>query len=244
MAEDIRDLLERLRARYLAARAAGAARFVAGVGGSVAVGKSTFARTLREAMADWPEQPRVLDLPTDGFLFPNRVLAERNLAMRKGFPESYDADALRIALAGIKDGRRVAVPRYSHVTYDVDPESHEIVDGTDIVVLDGLHLARVRDGETGRLIDQLIYLDADETHIERWFRDRLIPLMQKGRTDPNSFYYLFREMDDAGALAFTERVWREINLPNLRDHIVRDRDHADIVIRKGADHGVVAIDAR
>ena len=102
----------------------------------------------------------------------------------------------------LKAGKRVAIPRYSHVTYDVDPDAREIVDTTDIVVIDGLHLAGVRDGANGRLIDQLIYLDADEADIERWFRARLIPLMQAGRTDPGSFYYLFREMDDAGQLAF------------------------------------------
>ena len=29
-------------------------------------------------------------MTTDGFLFPNRVLDERGLMERKGFPESYD----------------------------------------------------------------------------------------------------------------------------------------------------------
>jgi type I pantothenate kinase len=237
-------LLELLRARYLAARAEGAARFVAGVAGSVAVGKSTFAHMLRDEMAAWPERPRVQEVPTDGFLYPNRVLAERNLSLRKGFPDTYDVEALRTALEGIKAGERVTIPRYSHVTYDVDAEAQEVIDATDIVVLDGLHLARVRDGAKDRLIDQLIYLDADEAHIERWFRDRLIPLMQAGRTDPGSFYHLFREMDDAGQLAFAERVWREINRPNLHDHISGDRHGADIVIGKDGDHGIVAIEIR
>ena len=244
MATDIRDLLELLRSRADSSREAGHARFVTAIGGSVAVGKSTLAQTLRDAIAQWPGHPRAQVVPTDGFLFPNSELAERNLSMRKGFPESYDVEALRAALAEIKTGRPVAVPLYSHVTYDVDHGARAFVDEAEIVILDGLHLGRVRDGGTGRLIDQLVYLDADEADIETWFRDRLIPLMQAGRTDRNSFYYAFRALDDAGQRAFAERVWREINLPNLRDHIVRDRDSADIVVRKGADHGIVAIETR
>ena len=244
MATDIRDLLELLRSRADLSREAGHARFVAAIVGSVAVGKSTFAQTLRDEIERWPGRPRAQVVPTDGFLFPNGVLAEHNLSLRKGFPESYDVDALRAALAEIKTGRPVAVPLYSHVTYDVDHGAREFVDEARIVILDGLHLGRVRDGGPGRLIDQLVYLDADEADIETWFRARLIPLMQAGRTDPNSFYYAFRSLDDAGRHAFAQRVWREINLPNLRDHIVRDRNAADFIVRKGADHEILAIETR
>jgi len=60
--------------------------------------------------------------------------------------------------------------------------------------------------------------------------------MESGRNDPGSFYYAFRELDDAGRRDFAKRVWTGINLPNLRDHIVHDRAEADIVIHKNADH--------
>ena len=48
--------------------------FVIGIAGSVAVGKSTTARVLRELLARWPNHPKVDLVTTDGFLFPNRVL--------------------------------------------------------------------------------------------------------------------------------------------------------------------------
>jgi type I pantothenate kinase len=48
--------------------------FVIGVGGSVAVGKSTTSRVLREMLARWPDTPRVELVTTDGFLYPNAVL--------------------------------------------------------------------------------------------------------------------------------------------------------------------------
>ncbi len=64
--------------------------FVIGVAGSVAVGKSTTSRLLRELLARWPSTPRVELVTTDGFLLPNAELERRGLLQRKGFPESYD----------------------------------------------------------------------------------------------------------------------------------------------------------
>lgn len=226
--------------RSAAARAAGTP-YIVGVGGSVAVGKSTFAATLADTVAAWPERPGVVNLATDGFLFPNSVLAERGLSLRKGFPESYDVEALRRALDALRQGGRVAMPRYSHVTYDVDPGNPLIVERPGVLILDGLHLAQIERPGEPRLIDCLIYLDAAEAAIATWFTDRLLPLMVAGRDDPQSFYYRFRDWDDAQRRDFAARVWDGINLPNLRDHIVRDREAADIVVAKNPDHSIAAV---
>src|SRR5688572_25347703 len=64
--------------------------YVIGIAGSVAVGKSTIARVMSELLKRWPDHPKVDLVTTDGFLFPNRVLEERGLMDKKGFPESYD----------------------------------------------------------------------------------------------------------------------------------------------------------
>lgn len=64
--------------------------FIIGIAGSVAVGKSTTARILQTLLSRWPNHPKVDLVTTDGFLYPNRVLEERGIMKRKGFPESYD----------------------------------------------------------------------------------------------------------------------------------------------------------
>jgi len=215
--------------------------FVVGVGGSVAVGKSTFAKGLGQAMAALPDRPRVEILSTDGFLFPNAVLAERELRRRKGFPESFDIEALRRAVAAIRRGERVEVPLYSHVTYDIDREKVHVVAGADIVILDGLHLARIEEAGKPRLIDCLVYLDAEEATIEGWFTERLLPLMVAGVDDPKSFYYAYRDLDAPKRLDFAARVWATINLPNLRDHIIDDRAAADLVLKKAPNHAVLEV---
>ena len=98
--------------------------YVIGVAGSVAVGKSTFARILQALLARWPDHPQVDLVTTDGFLHPNAVLAERGIMDRKGFPESYDRRALVSFLSELKSGAPEAqAPFYSHMRYDIVPDA-------------------------------------------------------------------------------------------------------------------------
>ena len=62
-----------------------------------------------------------------------------------------------------------------------------------------------------------------------------------GADDSGSFYYAFRTMTPEERRAFAARVWQNINLPNLRDHIVKDRAGADLVILKNADHSINSV---
>ncbi len=68
--------------------------YIIGIAGSVAVGKSTISRLLRELLSRWPDTPNVELITTDGFLWPNAELEKRGLLQRKGFPESYDRRSL------------------------------------------------------------------------------------------------------------------------------------------------------
>jgi len=61
--------------------------FIIGIAGSVAVGKSTVARLLKELLQRWDKTPKVELVTTDGFLYPNAELERRGILHRKGFPE-------------------------------------------------------------------------------------------------------------------------------------------------------------
>src|SRR5207237_9860003 len=76
--------------------------YVIGIGGSVAVGKSTTARVLQALLARWPNVPKVDLITTDGFLYPNAILERVGLMEKKGFPESYDLSALLRFLSDVK----------------------------------------------------------------------------------------------------------------------------------------------
>src|SRR4030095_8568063 len=154
--------------------------YVIGVAGSVAEGKSTFARILPTLLSRWPAHPRVDLVTTDGFLPSNTWLEERGLLARKGFPESYDVRRLIEFMADVKAGQgAVNAPLYSHQAYDIVPGEFQVVDRPDIVIVEGLNVLQSGDG-TGRparvfvsdFFDFSIYIDADEADIQRWYVDR------------------------------------------------------------------------
>ena len=77
---------------------------------------------------------------TDGFLFPNDTLIERGILTRKGFPESYDMEALINFLDQLKNGQDVDIPVYSHEIYDIVPEQKQRVEAADFVIVEGINV--------------------------------------------------------------------------------------------------------
>ena len=151
--------------------------FIIGIAGSVAVGKSTVARLLQELMGRSPRRPVVDLVTTDGFLYPNKILEERGLLSRKGFPESYDRKALLKFVVDVKSGMpEVTAPVYSHVTYDIVPGQQLVVRQPDVLIIEGLNVLqpprRRSSGTMGLALsdffDFSVYVDAEETDIIRW----------------------------------------------------------------------------
>jgi len=224
------DAAEELAA-LVAERRAGSVVTVVGIAGPVAVGKSTLAYQLADALA--PAAVEVVT--TDGFLFANDELEARGLSMRKGFPESYDLDALRAFLGAVRAGRPADVPVYSHETYDVVVGAFRSVAGAGVVVLEGVNALSATVG----LLDLGIYVHADDAVVEAWFVERFRELC--ANDDPTSFYARFAGLDAETVDHLAHEVWRSVNLVNLHEHIGPSIGHADVVVEKAADHGVGAV---
>jgi len=227
--------------------------YVVAIAGSVAVGKSTTARVLQALLARWPDHPSVALVTTDGFLFPNRVLAEKGLMEKKGFPESYDLRRLVEFMARIKSGdASVRAPLYSHLIYDIVPGEEQVVEQPDIMILEGLNVLStgVRpDGSPPRTfvsdyVDFSIYVDAAEAHVEAWYVERFLALCEGRFKDPSSYFHRYAELTEAQARETAARIWREINGVNLRENILPTRERAHLILEKAADHTVSSIRLR
>ena len=244
----------RVRDAFLGAAAARTGEsggpLVLAVGGSVAVGKSSSAHLIAELLRRLPAAPRVELISTDGFLFPMHELKARGLTGRKGYPESYDRDALARFIADLKAGRADArVPRYSHVDYDIVPGEFQIVGDPQIAIIEGLNTLQLDDAGERRpivadLADTSIYVDAAEPDIERWFVARFLGLRETVFGDPRSFFHRFATLTDDEARRVAHQVWRKINLPNLRNHVLPARRRARLIIEKGPAHEVVRVRVR
>jgi type I pantothenate kinase len=228
-------------------RTDGKVPFILGVGGSVAVGKSTTARVLKALLARWPDHPRVDQITTDGFLWPNAELDRRGLMERKGFPESFDTGRLLNFLADVKSGvARVEAPVYSHFHYDILPDQKTVIESPDILIVEGLNVlqpARMpRGGEAipfvSDFFDFSIYLDAEPTVIQDWYVARFMRLRATAFRDPGAYFHQYASLAPDAAEARALEIWRTINLKNLEENILPTRQRARLILRKAADHHV------
>jgi type I pantothenate kinase len=221
--------------------------YIIGIGGSVAVGKSTTARVLQALLARWPNVPKVDLVTTDGFLYPNAVLEREGLMDRKGFPESYDLPALLRFLNDVKAGRRpTRAPVYSHLIYDVMTNHWIEVDRPDILIVEGLNVLQAgrlpKDGGAFPFVsdffDFSVYLDADEQTLKTWYVNRFLTLRGTAFSDPKSYFHRYSKLTDAEATATATDIWTRINLVNLHENILPTRQRADLILKKGESHDV------
>ena len=218
--------------------------FIIGIAGSVAVGKSTVARLLKELMSRWEGTPRVELVTTDGFLYPNAELERRGILDRKGFPESYDRKRLLKFVSDVKSGvESVTAPVYSHLSYDIVDGEFEEVRTPDVLILEGLNV--LQPPSTGQelalsdFFDFTIYIDANPNTIEKWYLSRFLQLWTSAFTNPRSYFHpLTKQLNLEQATERAKGFWQDINLPNLRENIEPTRTRAKLVMQKGDEHRV------
>jgi type I pantothenate kinase len=216
--------------------------YIIGVAGSVAVGKSTFARVLQAILARWPDTPKVELVTTDGFLYPTRVLEERKLMGRKGFPESYDLRRMITFLSAVKSGEaEVEAPVYSHLSYDILPGERQVVRRPDILIFEGLNVLQPATGApllASDFFDFSVYIDAEEDDIARWYLERFLLLQRTAFQNPSSYFHHYKDLSPEQANEVAGKIWREINLLNLHENIQPTRQRARLVLHKGSDHAI------
>ncbi len=218
--------------------------FIIGIAGSVAVGKSTVARLLKELMSRWEGTPKVELVTTDGFLYPNAELERRGILDRKGFPESYDRKRLLKFVSDVKSGvASVTAPVYSHLSYDIVEGEFEEVTTPDVLILEGLNVLQPpaigQELALSDFFDFTIYIDANPQTIEKWYLSRFLQLWTSAFTNPRSYFHpLTKQLNQEQAIERAEGFWKNINLPNLRENIEPTRSRAKLVMQKGDEHRV------
>ena len=218
--------------------------YIIGVSGSVAVGKSTTSRILQTVLSRWPHHPKVALVSTDGFIYPNAVLKTKGLMTRKGFPESYNRQALLQFLNDLKSGKaEVSMPVYSHASYDITDEVI-CIPAPDILIIEGLNILQMPDmAETQRVyvsdfIDFNIFVTAPTAMIKSWFLERFRSFRLHAMDKPHLYFHQFSQMNEVKALALADNIWESINAPNLLKNILPYQYRAQLILEKGADHGI------
>lgn len=227
--------------------------YIISIAGSVAVGKSTTARVLQALLSRWPEHRQVELITTDGFLYPNRVLKERGLMKKKGFPQSYNMRRLVKFVSDLKSGVPDATaPVYSHLIYDVIPGGDKTVMRPDILILEGLNVLQSdmdypHDPHhvfVSDFVDFSIYVDAAEDLLQSWYISRFLKFREGAFTHPDSYFHHYAKLSKEEAIDVATSVWKEINWLNLKENILPTRERASLILTKSANHAVEQVRLR
>lgn len=189
-------------------RAGKTPRFVVGIAGPPASGKSTYAAELAGL---FPAGSSVV-VPMDGFHYDNAVLDRLGLRNRKGAPETFDFGGFASLLRRIREREPdIAIPIFDR-SMELSRNAASIISAdTKFILVEGNYL--LLDEEPWRALEPLfdftIFVDVAREELER----RLVERWRKyGRSDAAA------------------RAWIEGNdMPNV-DRVQRARRNADLVV--------------
>jgi type I pantothenate kinase len=210
---------------------------IVGIAGPVSVGKSTMANHIKTSLEGMGHSTIVVS--SDSFLMSNADMDAKGLRLRKGFPETYDEDAIRKFIASLhsEDSSSTSIPIYDHLTYDIIPDEKQEITKTDIVIFEGINVLRFAE-----LLDLKIYVTVHEEDLRKWFYHRWMGLREKAKSGvPSEFLKSFAHLNDEEFQQMLEYVWVNINLPNIQENISPTKESADYIVKKASDHSIESV---
>ncbi|AEB30498.1 pantothenate kinase [Carnobacterium sp. 17-4] len=214
--------------------------YIIGIAGSVAVGKSTTARLLQMMLSRVYKDKSVEMITTDGFLYPNKILSEKGIMNRKGFPESYNMQQLISFLGDVKNGKSSVVsPVYSHESYDIVEGEEHVLEQPDILIVEGINVLQLPANQQiyiSDFFDFSIFVDAEADLIEKWYLERFGLLLDTALKKPGNYYYSYAQGDREEAFEMARGVWKTVNLKNLKEYISPTKNRAELIIHKTDHH--------
>lgn len=207
--------------------------YVIGLSGSVSVGKSTFARAIALLLRSLVGSVEVL--ATDNFLLPNEELVHRQIMHRKGFPDSYDYDAINAFVESLQRGDQVLeCPIYDHVAYTRLTDTLQRISRPQVLIVEGVSALQ---GECWPMSKRL-FLAADPESLWQWYKRRFFEFRAQATDQPELFFHRYSQMTEEQALEVAINFWEKVNQVNFKHYIEPSMASADLVFYKADDHSV------
>ena len=87
-------------------------------------------------------------------------------------------------------------------------------------------------------------MDAEASHVERWYVERFLTLRDTVFQDERSYFHRYGSLSTEAAIETARQIWREINYANLVENILPTRERAHLILGKGVDHSVERVRLR
>lgn len=186
--------------------AAGAPRFVLGITGPPAAGKTTIARGAVTDLATLFGDDAVGYVPMDGFHLATDVCRRLGRAGRRGAPDTFDVDGFIALLRRVRHpGRTIYAPDFDHIHAHPVAAALIIPAAARFVVVEGNYLALDGDWQSVRdLIDTVWFIDAPDPLRRRRLLERHVAA---GRTPEDALAWI-QTVDDPNAQLIRATIHR------------------------------------
>lgn len=224
--------------------------YIIGITGSVASGKSITAKILQTLLNKYYRHHIIEIISTDGFLYPNQILKNKNLIHKKGFPQSYNTDNLIDFIIKVKSGTQlITIPIYSHVTHDIIHNFKQTIHSPSILILEGLNVLQTYYKShyltshifISDFIDFSIYIDAPESLLKTWYMHRFLTLYNTTFAQKESYFSQFYQLTKNKLISLAASKWNQINKINLKKNILPTKKNAHLILQKGLNHKIDTI---
>jgi pantothenate kinase len=156
-------VVDTLAEELLAAVAAATKRFVLGIAGPPAAGKTTLASALAAIVRKRRGENFAVVAPLDGFHLSNRTLDERGLRAVKGAPETFDVEGFVHLLQEVRSaGTTIFWPEFDRSLDEPTLSAIAIPPEAKLVITEGNYLLLESPGwrDVAPLLDDIWYIDA------------------------------------------------------------------------------------
>lgn len=185
-------------------------RFVVGIAGPPAAGKSILAESLRDEVNDRCADQHAEIAPMDGFHLYNTDLVRLGKLENKGEPDTFDVHSYVDRLGRVREGLTVWWPTYDRIKHDPTPKGVLFDDNVNIAITEGNYLLLNKENwsDVRRLLDFAWYLDGDANTMRECLIDRQL---NNGKTDLEALHKVeYSDLANARLVATTRHYADQI----------------------------------
>lgn len=211
--------------------------FFLGITGASGAGKTTLSLDLQKEFQRQCPEWCITVIQADNFIYPNAILEAKHLMQRKGFPESFDAQALKKCLQALKKNTvcPIEMPCYSQDIKDIMPGKVLAIEKSHIYLIEGVNLffkyEHYENFHAVNYLDFCIYLDTDRELVKARALKRFFDAYERSKKQPTPYFEQFSGWPEQRIQEHAEKLWETMDMELLKVYIEPHQSMANLVLK-------------